>query len=49
MYRALDLVDLADGEDKLWIDIYKYGLKVNVKPRDSISEEYKARLAKYEQ
>ncbi len=46
LYRALDLVDWADGDDKLWIDIYKYGLKVKVKPRDSLREEYKARLAK---
>lgn len=43
LYRALDLADWAGGDDQLWVDIYKYGLKQKIKPREALVKEYKER------
>lgn len=42
LYRALDLIDWVE-EDELWIAVYEYGLKKNIKPRDSLNREYQKR------
>lgn len=41
LYRALSIVDWMDGDDKLWMDVYRYGLKEKIKPRESLEERYK--------
>lgn len=48
LYKALWLVPWADGDDRLWLDIYRYGLKKKIQPRDSLKKEYQKRLESYE-
>ena len=41
LYRALSLVrDLDEENDKLWLQIYEYGKKQKIEPRESLVEEY---------
>lgn len=42
LYCALNLADWM-GEDKLWIEIYEYGLRKRINPRDRLKEEYEKR------
>lgn len=48
LYRALDVVNQMEGDNRLWLDVYRYGLKRKIKPRESLVEEYKRRLAEPE-
>lgn len=48
LYRALDVVNQMEGDNRLWLDVYRYGLKKKIKPRESLVEEYKRRLAEPE-
>ena len=45
LYRALWLMDLLD-EDELWLQIYEYGLKKKIQPRDELVKKYHKRIAK---
>ena len=42
LYRALRLMEWID-EDELWLQIYEYGLKQKIKPRDVLKKEYERR------
>ncbi|RKI43497.1 hypothetical protein D7V86_19675 [bacterium D16-51] len=42
LYKALSLAEWL-GEDDIWIQIYEYGIKKNIKPRDSLVREYQER------
>ena len=42
LYRALRLMEWMD-EDELWLQIYEYGLKQKIKPRDVLKKEYERR------
>ena len=48
LYRALDVVNQMEGDNRLWLDVYRYGLKKKIKPRECLVEEYKRRLAEPE-
>ena len=48
LYRALDVVNQMEGDNRLWLDVYRYGLKKKIKPREFLVEEYKRRLAEPE-
>lgn len=48
LYCALEVADWMDGDNELWISIYRYGLKKKIKPREALVEEYKKRLAEME-
>lgn len=43
LYKALRLIDWMD-EDELWLDVYRYGLKKKIKPRDNLVKEYTERI-----
>lgn len=40
LYRALEAADIL-GDDKAWIEIYKYGLSKKIKPRDELTRKYR--------
>lgn len=42
LYKALSLAEWLD-EDDIWIQIYEYGIKKNIKPRDNLVREYQER------
>lgn len=39
LYRALSLVELLD-DDGMWIQVYEYGLRKKIKPRDYLKKRY---------
>lgn len=39
LYRALDIVEWV-GDDKLWIEVYKYGLANKITPRNGLKDMY---------
>ena len=39
LYRALNCADWMD-DDRVWIDIYRFGLTQKIKPRDSLKKKY---------
>ena len=43
LYRALDLMNMMD-EDDMWIQIYEYGVKKKIKPREFLQESYQKRI-----
>lgn len=45
LYRALELVDILE-DDKLWLEVYKYGLTRKIKPRGRLQMEYEERRKK---
>lgn len=45
LYRALELVDFME-DDRLWLEVYKYGLTRKIRPRDRLQEEYEQRRKK---
>ncbi|MCM1373685.1 MAG: hypothetical protein NC245_01175 [Muribaculum sp.] len=40
LYHALELVEWV-GTDKLWIEVYRYGLAQKIVPRSNLQEQYK--------
>lgn len=40
LYCALEIVERMDGDDKLWMDVYEYGLKNKIKPRETLAKQY---------
>lgn len=40
LYCILDLIDWMD-EKELWLEVYEYGVKKKIEPRDSLQEKYK--------
>lgn len=45
LYRALELVEWV-GTDKLWIEVYQYGLAQKIVPRSNLQEQYKKKTRK---
>lgn len=45
LYRILNLIDWMD-EDDLWINVYEYGIKKKIKPRDSLKAEHEERVCR---
>ncbi len=39
LYRALECADWME-DDRVWIDIYRFGLTKKIKPRDSLKKKY---------
>lgn len=46
LYRALQVADWTSDDDKVWVDIYRYGLTKRIKPRDSLISQYQKRIQK---
>ncbi len=42
LYRALKIVDWF-GSDELWVEVYKYGIKKKIEPRERLRKEYESR------
>lgn len=42
LYKILRIIDWMD-EDELWLDVYRYGLKKKIKPRENLANEFKRR------
>ena len=42
LYCALDLVNWVDADD-LWIEVYEYGIRKRIRPRESLAAEYEKR------
>lgn len=40
LYRALRIVEWTSNDDKVWVDIYRYGLTKKIKPRESLTRQY---------
>lgn len=45
LYCALNLISWFNDDDQTWIDVYRYGLKQKIKPREELQQEYAQRQA----
>lgn len=45
LYCALNLISWFNDDDRTWIDVYRYGLKQKIKPREELQQEYAQRQA----
>lgn len=46
LYRALEIVDWTDAGEKLWIDVYRYGLTRKIEPREELTAKYQELIQK---
>lgn len=47
LYKALDYTDYV-SDDRMWVDVYRYGLKMKIEPRETLREEYETRKRELE-